>query len=295
MANGVSAARQQAVHATGVSPDAAEDLGAADQPGLRTESGRVGTLRGATVSFNPRRLVQGVLGLVMATLAITAIVLTVAGVHSNDQINRLHTQGQPVTVTVSGCLGLLGGSGSNAAGYSCRGSYQLDEHVYRVPLPGSTFYKPGTAVPSIAVPGDPALVSPVDIVNAQQASRRRIHRADRPGHDPSRHGRRAAREEPSEAPGRSERSRPRDRVERRHRAESARHSSRGLSARASACRTRRVRWIASRTTARKLNQHADEAAVGRAAPSSLHASMHTTEIFDLQTPVQRCDRTRFLD
>lgn len=142
----------------------------ADDPVLSTESGRVGTFRGATVSFNPRRLVQGVLGLVMVTLAITAIVLTVAGLHSNDQINRLHTQGQPVTVRVTGCLGLLGGSGSNAAGYSCRGGYQLDGHVYQEPLPGSTFYRPGTAVPSIAVPGDPALVSPVGIVNAQQAS-----------------------------------------------------------------------------------------------------------------------------
>jgi hypothetical protein len=153
-----------------VSSDAAEELGAANESALSAESGRVGTLRGATVSFNPRRLGQGVLGLVMATLAITAIVLTVAGLHSNDQINRLHTQGQPVTVTVSGCLGLLGGSGSNAAGYSCRGSYQLNGHVYQEKLPGSTFYKPGTALPSIAVPGDPALVSPVGIVNAQQAS-----------------------------------------------------------------------------------------------------------------------------
>jgi hypothetical protein len=153
-----------------VSSDAAEELGAANESALSAESGRVGTLRGATVSFNPRRLGQGVLGLVMATLAITAIVLTVAGLHSNDQINRLHTQGQPVTVTVSGCLGLLGGSGSNAAGYSCRGSYQLNGHVYQEQLPGSTFYRPGTAVPSMAVPSDPALVSPVAIVNAQKAS-----------------------------------------------------------------------------------------------------------------------------
>jgi len=143
---------------------------AASDPGVSAESGRVGTLRGASVSFNPRRLVQGVLGLIMATLAITAVVLTVAGIHSNDQINRLHTQGQPVTVTVTGCLGLLGGSGSNAAGYSCRGAYQLAGHVYREPLPGSTFYRPGTKVSSIAVPGDPALVSPAGIVNSQQVS-----------------------------------------------------------------------------------------------------------------------------
>jgi hypothetical protein len=132
--------------------------------------GRVGTLRGASVSFNPRRLAQGVVGLVLVTLAVTAIVLAAAGIHSNDQINRLHTQGQPVSVTVTGCMGLLGGSGSNAAGYSCRGTYQLAGRVYREPLPGSTFYRPGTKVASIAVPGDPALVSPVGIVNSQQVS-----------------------------------------------------------------------------------------------------------------------------
>ena len=137
---------------------------------VQTESGRVGTLRGATVSFNPRRVMQGALAVVMVTLAITAVVLTAAGLHSNDQINRLHTQGQPVTVTVTGCLGLLGGSGSNAAGYSCHGTYQTDGHTYLEQLPGSTFYRPGTKVPSIAVPADPALVSPVGIVNAQQAS-----------------------------------------------------------------------------------------------------------------------------
>lgn len=144
--------------------------GTSADPEVNGESGHVGTLRGASVSFNPRRLVQGAVGLVLVTLAITAVVLAVAGIHSNDQINRLHTQGQPVTVTVTGCLGLLGGSGSNAAGYSCRGTYQSDGHMYREPLPGSTFYRPGTQLPSIAVPGDPALVSPTAIVNSQQAS-----------------------------------------------------------------------------------------------------------------------------
>jgi len=122
------------------------------------------------VGFNPRRLVQVVVGLVMAGLAVSVIVLTFAGVHSNNQINRLHTQGQPVTFTVSGCLGLLGGSGSNAAGYSCRGSYTLNGHTYNEPLPGSTFYRPGTKVASVAVPGDGALVSPTSIIDSQQAS-----------------------------------------------------------------------------------------------------------------------------
>jgi hypothetical protein len=132
--------------------------------------GRVGTLRGATVQFDSKRLVPIILGVVVATLGVLVVVLAVAGIHSNDQIDRLHSLGQRVTVTVKGCEGLLGGSGSNAAGYSCRGSYTLGGQSQVEPLPGSTFYRPGTKIPALAVPGDPALVSPLAVVNTQHSS-----------------------------------------------------------------------------------------------------------------------------
>lgn len=131
---------------------------------------RIGTLRGASVQSDPRRLARMALGLVMATLAVLAVVFLVAGIHSNDQIDRLHNHGQPVTVTVTGCLGLLGGSGSNAAGDSCSGTYTLSGHTFTEPLPGSTFYKPGTRIPALAVPGDPALVSPTTVADAQHST-----------------------------------------------------------------------------------------------------------------------------
>jgi hypothetical protein len=133
---------------------------------------RVGTLRGAGVGgIDTRRLGQVIVGIVLVTLAVLVIVFTIVGVHHNQQDDRLHSQGVPVTFTVSGCLGLLGGSGSNAAGYSCRGSYELGGHRYDgVQLPGSTFHRPGTKVPSLAVPGDPALVSPVSIVDTEHSS-----------------------------------------------------------------------------------------------------------------------------
>jgi hypothetical protein len=92
------------------------------------------------------------------------------GVHKNQQTDRLHSQGVPVTVTVTSCLGLLGGSGSNAAGYSCHGTYTLQGHTYNESLPGSSFHRPGTTIDAVAVPGDPALVSPVAIVEAQHSS-----------------------------------------------------------------------------------------------------------------------------
>lgn len=106
----------------------------------------------------------------MATLAVLAVVFLVAGIHSNNQIERLHRDGRPVTVTVTGCLGLLGGSGSNAAGDSCSGTYSMDGHTYSEPLPGTAFYRPGTRIAAIAVPGDPALVSPRSIADAQHPS-----------------------------------------------------------------------------------------------------------------------------
>ena len=145
-----------------------------DQTG-RTAEGhgtdeRVGQLRGAGVQVNGRRVAQVGLGVVLATLAILAIVFTVVGVHTNQQNDRLHNDGVPVSFTVTGCLGLLGGSGSNAAGYSCQGTYTLDGARYHEQLPGNSFHRPGSTVAAIAVPGDPALVSPASVVATEHSS-----------------------------------------------------------------------------------------------------------------------------
>ncbi len=131
---------------------------------------RIGRLRGAGVQVDGRRVGQVAIGVVLATLAILAIVFTVVGVHTNQQDDRLHRNGVPATFTVTGCLGLLGGSGSNAAGYSCHGTYSLGGHRYREQLPGNSFYRPGSTVAAIAVPGDPALVSPAAIVATEHSS-----------------------------------------------------------------------------------------------------------------------------
>ena len=141
--------------------------GGARDPG---GDGRVGTLRGAGVQIDGRRVARVLIVLVLVTLAVLVIVFTLVGVHQNQQDDRLHDDGVPVTFTVSGCLGLLGGSGSNAAGYSCHGSYILDGHRYEERLPGNDFHRPGSTVPAIAVPGDPALVSPAAMVKTEHAS-----------------------------------------------------------------------------------------------------------------------------
>lgn len=132
--------------------------------------GRIGTLRGASARVDPRRLVQGTLAVVVATLLVFIVVLTAAGVHTNQQYDELHSEGVPVTVTVTKCLGLLGGTGSNLVGYSCRGSYMLDGHRYEETIPGNSYHHPGATIPAIAVPGNPRLVSPVSLVATQHSS-----------------------------------------------------------------------------------------------------------------------------
>jgi hypothetical protein len=131
----------------------------------------VSTLRGASASVDPRRAAQVVVGIVMAALAAVGIVFIVVGINKNNQINELKEHGVPVAYVVSKCLGELGGSGSNAAGYSCQGSYEIGGHRYVEALPGSSsIYAPGTHVPAVSVPSDPTLLSTPAIVSSERAS-----------------------------------------------------------------------------------------------------------------------------
>ena len=91
----------------------------------RSSSEPLSTLRGAGVNYDARKVGRVVVGLCLLTLAVLVIVFTIAGVHKNSQINRLRHDGVPVTVTVTHCFALMGGSGSNAAGYSCTGTFTV--------------------------------------------------------------------------------------------------------------------------------------------------------------------------
>ena len=139
-------------------------------PGPAPRSERVAPLRGAGVEINGRQVARVVLGIVLASLAVLTVVFTVTGVHDNRQVDELRNQGVPVTVTITSCQGLLGGSGSNSAGFSCRGAYELGGSRYDELLPGTAFHAPGTKVHALAVPADPTLVSPLSVVDAEHAS-----------------------------------------------------------------------------------------------------------------------------
>jgi MYXO-CTERM domain-containing protein len=117
-----------------------------------------------------RRVGRIAIGLILATLAVLVVVFTLVGVHKNQQADRLHSNGVPVTFTFTSCRGLLGGSGSNFTGYVCHGTYGLDGHTYREQLPGNDFHRAGSTVPAVAVPGDSALVSPASMVATEHSS-----------------------------------------------------------------------------------------------------------------------------
>jgi hypothetical protein len=137
-----------------------------------TQDRPVSTLRGAGARVDVHTVGKVALGLVLATLAVLVVVFVIVGYDKNRQINELRGQGVPVTFTVTSCQGLLGGSGSNGAGYACRGTYHLGGHTYNEALPGTAFFAPGATVHAIAVPTDPGLVSPVSIVQSEHASSR---------------------------------------------------------------------------------------------------------------------------
>lgn len=139
-------------------------------PNSATPEGTGTTLRGAGVDVDVRRVGRVVVALCLVALAVLVVVLFVAGVHKNSQINRLRQHGVAVQVTVSGCLGLLGGSGSNPAGYACRGTFTLDGHRYSESIPGNSLRPPGTKVRAVAVSGDPPLLSTAYAVATERAS-----------------------------------------------------------------------------------------------------------------------------
>jgi hypothetical protein len=130
----------------------------------------ISTLRGAGVDVDSRRVAQAAVVLCLGVLAMVSAVLFVAGASKNAQISELREHGAWVGVTVSSCRGLLGGSGSNAAGYACQGTYTFDGKRYQEAIPGNVRRTPGTSVAGIVAPDDPQLLSTPSQVRIEHAS-----------------------------------------------------------------------------------------------------------------------------
>jgi hypothetical protein len=106
-----------------------------------------------------RRLGRGLAGAGLAALAVLVAALFWAGSRHNSRIDRLRQDGVAVTATVSQCRGLMGGSGSNVAGYECTGTFTLDGRHIRATLPDGALHARGSTVALVTVPGDPTLLA----------------------------------------------------------------------------------------------------------------------------------------
>lgn len=133
-------------------------------PGAPTEprapAAPVARLRGAEPRDVDLRRVAAVLAVAaVVALLVAAGVLFAAGASHDAQVAALRRHGVRVTVTVTGCLGQLGGSGSNAAGETCRGVYTVAGHRYQAVLPGTATRVPGQRLVGIADPDDPRVLT----------------------------------------------------------------------------------------------------------------------------------------
>ncbi len=130
----------------------------------------VDNYRGGTVNVDMRQAGRVVLAVGLVALTILGVILLIAAINNNSQISNLKDNGVPVAVKVTGCLGLIGGTGQSAAGFSCTGTYTLDGTQYHQNIPGLAFHTPGTTIRGVVVPSDPKLLSTPDQLAHQQAS-----------------------------------------------------------------------------------------------------------------------------
>jgi hypothetical protein len=109
--------------------------------------------------------------LVAIVIAVFIVVSFIAAVNDNARLGRLKTQGVPVVVTVTNCTGHIGGSGSNAAGYTCYGKYRVHGVRYQEVIGSKTTSSAsGTTVHGIADPSHPSTIELASAVAASSPS-----------------------------------------------------------------------------------------------------------------------------
>jgi multisubunit Na+/H+ antiporter MnhC subunit len=127
-------------------------------------------LRGATVSVDQRLIARVLIALCAITLAVLTVIFFLVGAEKNSQINSLTTHGVSVTDTVDSCQGLLGGSGSNPAGYRCWGTFVVNGRSYTKDIPGTALYGAGTKVEIISDSQDPGLIATPSQLSSERAT-----------------------------------------------------------------------------------------------------------------------------
>jgi hypothetical protein len=80
------------------------------------------------------RVLRVVLATIVISLLGVTIGLAIEAAHHQSRTQRLHDHGVPVTITVTGCLGLVSGTGITPSTYICHGSFTLDGRRYDEPI-----------------------------------------------------------------------------------------------------------------------------------------------------------------
>jgi len=138
----------------------------------RNDTLPVTVLRGAGVEVDGRRIGRLLLGVITVAILAAALVTAFAGYEKNSQVQALRTHGVGVEMTVTHCLGLMGGSGSNLVGYDCDGTYTFGGRQYQASIPGTADHAPGSSVRGVVDRDDPALFSIPAALGAERASPR---------------------------------------------------------------------------------------------------------------------------
>ena len=126
---------------------------------------------GGGVDVDPHRAVLLIAALCVLALLGTAVAATVSAANQNARIDRLKRSGQPVNVTVTGCLAVGSGVGMGVEYWQCKGDYTLNGQQYNEVIGGSrALLDQGQVVEAVAVPGEPAAVSMAAAVARQRST-----------------------------------------------------------------------------------------------------------------------------
>jgi hypothetical protein len=128
----------------------------------------VASLRGATAVSVGRTLWLWVGSVCLVLFAVAIVVSFLSATNDNARINRMRNHGIAVNVTVDICIGNIGGSGSNAAGYTCHGTYRVGGHTFTEVIGSKTSLSVGGVVVQGIV--DPSHHSTLELASAIRTS-----------------------------------------------------------------------------------------------------------------------------
>ena len=99
--------------------------------------GQAGYIRGGGgVDVNTGRLLRFLVVLCVLVLIALTVATAVSAANQNSRAAKLQSQGVPVDVTVTGCVGIDSGIAQAIQYYQCRGAYSVDGQRYNEVIGG---------------------------------------------------------------------------------------------------------------------------------------------------------------